>query len=113
MRNRAANGTDKVADAGRDRAAKTAISRCSSAEPPHCGEQWTGSVAGRIYSCSPIMTGSSSEMRSRVVMAALRETGGHVMEIDGGRGAGPRTGEPFAAERVAVFHEGRDAAEGE
>ena len=34
------------------------------------------------------------------------------MEIEDGCGGGPRTGEPFTAERVAVFHEGRDAAEG-
>ena len=35
-----------------------------------------------------------------------------VMEIEGGCGRRPRTGEPFAAERVAVLDEGRDAAEG-
>ncbi len=32
-----------------------------------------------------------------------------VMEIEGGSGRRPRTGEPFTTERFAVFHEGRDA----
>src|SRR5437762_9878913 len=36
-----------------------------------------------------------------------------VMEPEGGCGRGPRTGEPFTAERVAMLDEGRDAAEGE
>ena len=52
-------------------------------------------------------------MRSGVVEAGVFGKQAAVMEMEGGCRGGPRTGEPFTAERVAVLHEGRDAAEGE
>ena len=89
--------------------AMAAISRCSSAEGPHC----RGTVDGlgcREDLQEDQLLALHDRLFNRAVVGRFGKQAA-VMEIEGGCGRRPRTGEPFTAERVAVFHEGRDAAE--